>query len=289
MQIFINGLISGFGIALLAVAFQAVYLPTRVFFLGLAGVYAAVPFFCLEILQRTGHWWLAVPAAIAFGVGVSLLAEATIHRYLEMSKAPSGAHLVASLGTYIVLVQSISMIWGNNPKSLRQGLDSVTRIGEVVVTGAQWVMLCGAALSILSFILFLVQTKAGVRMRALADNPVQFSLYQHSVPAYRFFAFGIAGCLAGFAAVLTAYDVGFNPHAGLHSLLLAIISVIVGGRSTFVGPMLGGILLGITRSQVVWHLSARWQEAVSFGLLVTVLIFLPNGLLGGRKRLEAAT
>jgi branched-chain amino acid transport system permease protein len=255
----------------------------------LAGVYAVVPFLCLGILQQTGQWWLAIPTAISIGIGISLLAEATIHRHLEKRKASNGAHLVASLGAYIVLVQSTSMIWGDSPKSLRQGLDCVTRIEGVVVTGAQWLMLCGAALSIFSFIFFLVRTKAGVRMRALADNPVQFSLYQHSIPAYRFFAFGMAGCLAGFAAILTAYDLGFNPHVGLHSFLLAVISVIVGGRSTFVGPLLGGILLGITRSQVAWHLSASWQEAVSFGLLVIVLIFLPNGLLGTRRRLEAAT
>lgn len=287
MQIIVNGLISGFGIALLAVAFQAVYLPTRVFFMGLAGIYAAVPFMCLAVLQQTGSWWLALPISIISGVALSILAEATIHLHLEKRNAASGTHLIASLGTYIVLVQSIAMIWGNNPKSLRQGLDSVSHLGGVIVTGAQWITLFGAASSIALFIVFLTRTNIGVRMRALADNPVQFSLYGHNVRAYRFFAFGIAGGLAGLAAIVTAHDLGFSVHAGLHALLLAIVAVIVGGRSTFMGPLIGGLLLGLVRSQVVWHLSARWQEAVSFGLLAVVLILLPNGLLGGRQRLEA--
>jgi len=71
-------------------------------------------------------------------------------------------------------------------------------------------------------------------------------------------------------------------------LLLAVVAVIVGGRSTFIGPVIGGLILGVVRSEVSWHLSARWQDAVSFGLLAIVLIVLPNGLLGSsRQRLES--
>ncbi len=287
MQIILNGAITGFGISLLAVAFQTVYMPTRVFFLGLAGVYAAVPFVCLTTLQQTGSWWVAIPVSILSGVVISVLAEWLIHAPLEKKKAASGTHLIASLGTYIVLVQIIAMIWGNKPRSLRQGLDSVNTLGGVLITGAQWVMLSGAVFSMGLFFVFLGRTNLGLRMRALADNPIQFSLYGHKVSAYRFFAFGLAGALAAIAAIITSYDLGFDVHTGLHALLLAVVAVIVGGRSTFIGPLVGGLLLGLVRSQVVWHLSARWQEAVSFGLLAVVLVLLPNGLLGGRQRLEA--
>lgn len=287
MQILLNGLISGAGIALLAIAFQAVYLPTRVFFVGLAGIYAAVPFICLAVLQRTGSWWLAVPAATVAGVLLSLLAEMAVHMHLEKKKAGSGSHLIASLGTYIVLVQSIAMIWGNNPKTLRQGLDHVSKFGSVIITGAQWVILLGAIATIGCFLFFLARTNLGLRMRALADNPTQFRLYGYSVNSYRFLSFGLAGGIAAIAAIVTSYDLGFDVHGGLHALLLAVVAVIIGGRSTFLGPLLGGLLLGVIRSQVTWHLSARWQEAVSFAMLAIVLMLLPNGLLAARRRLEA--
>lgn len=55
MQILLNGLISGLSIALLSVAFQVVYLPTRVFFAGLAGVYALVPY--IYRYSGTGRRW----------------------------------------------------------------------------------------------------------------------------------------------------------------------------------------------------------------------------------------
>jgi len=51
MQVLLNGLISGAMIALLAIAFQIVYLPTRVFFLGLAGIFAIAPFVVYTFLQ----------------------------------------------------------------------------------------------------------------------------------------------------------------------------------------------------------------------------------------------
>ena len=287
MQVLINGVISGALIALLALAFQAVYLPTRVFFVALAGVYVAAPFVALSILEQTGTWWVAAPTAMAVGIGLSVLAELTIHAILEKRKADSGAHLIASLGAYIVIVQSVAMIWGNNPKSLRRGLDNVTHLGDIIVTGAQWIVLGGAFVSIVLFLAFLRRSNLGLRLRALADNPTQFTLYDYSVTHYRLLSFGVAGLLASVAALVSAYDVGFDAHSGLHAILLAVVAVIIGGRSTIVGPVVGGLLLGIIRSQLVWHLSARWQEAVSFGLLAIVLVLLPNGLLGKRQRLEA--
>jgi branched-chain amino acid transport system permease protein len=100
-------------------------------------------------------------------------------------------------------------------------------------------------------------------------------------------AFGVSGFLAAIAALLTAYDVGFDPHGGLIALLLAVVAVIVGGQQSFVGPVVGGILLGVARSEVVWFLSARWQDAVAFGLLALFLFVRPHGLIGREKRLEA--
>ncbi|MCM2374654.1 branched-chain amino acid ABC transporter permease [Aporhodopirellula aestuarii] len=287
MQIWVNGLISGASIALLALAFQAVYLPTRVFFIALAGIYAAVPFVALSLLDATGTWWLTAPVAVMAGLSLSLVAERAIHLPLEKKGAASGAQLIASLGAYIVIVQAVAMIWGNDPKSLRRGLDSVSHLGSVIVTGAQWVSLIGATAAIGAFLIFLRRSDLGLRLRALADNPLQFALYGHNVHRYRLLSFAVAGALASIAALVSAYDLGFDAHTGLHAILLAVVAVIIGGRSTFIGPVVGGLILGLLRSQVVWHMSARWQEAVSFGLLAVVLILFPHGLLGRRQRLEA--
>lgn len=288
MQILINGLISGSAIALLAVAFQAVYLPTRVFFMALAGIYSATPFVAYACRHHGWPWSLTIITAILFAVGLSWLFEWANHARLARKKAGEGVHLISSLGLYIATVQVVAMIWGNDPKTLRTGLDQVSRFDGLVITGAQWITLTAAIIALSGFALFLRRSTLGLRLRAMADNPIQFALFGYNVNAHRYLAFGLCGAFAAAASLVTAYDIGFDPHGGLHAVLLAVVAVIVGGQGSFLGPVLGGVILGILRSQVVWHLSARWQEAATFGLLAIFLMLRPQGILGRETRLEAS-
>lgn len=287
MQILINGFISGTAIALLAVAFQIVYLPTRVFFIGLAGVYSVVPYLALSVLGAGWGWPAALAASLLGAVGLCLLCEWANHGPLARKGASDGAQLIASLGIYIVLVQIVAMVWGNSTKTLRTGLDSVTRLGETIVTGAQWTTLGAGALCLAAFALLLLRSDLGLRLRALADNPKMFALFGYNVNRYRLLAFALCGVFVAAASLVTAYDIGFDPHTGLHAVLLAVVAVIIGGRGTFLGPVLGALLLGLLRAQVVWHFSARWQEAATFALLAAILLLRPQGLLGGKSRLES--
>lgn len=287
MQIIVNGFISGTAIAVLALAFQCIYLPTRVFFIGMAGIYAMIPFVTWAVVKAGGPIWLGVVAGLVIAVLLSLICEWLIHLPMERKKASSGAHLIASLGASIVLVQITAMIWGNDTKSLRTGLDHVSQVGPLIITGAQWITLGSGLGLIFLFWLMLMKSDLGLRLRAMADNPIQFALFGYNLHLYRTFSFAIGGLLAAAASIATAYDVGFDPHTGLHAVLLAVVAVIIGGRGSFVGPVVGGLLLGLVRAQVVWHWSARWQEAVTFGLLALVLLLIPHGLFGQKMRLEA--
>lgn len=288
MQILVNGIISGTAISILALAFQSIHLPTRVFFIGMAGIYAMTPFVAWSVIKAGGGWVLAIPAATLTSVLLCLACERYIHFPLEKKKAPGGAHFISSLGASIVLVQITSIIWGTEVKSLRFGMDSVTRNSSVIVTGAQWITLGSGTALIFAFWFLLMKSDLGLRLRALAENPAQFALIGYDVRLYRTFSFVFGGVLAAAAALVTAYDVGFDPHTGVHSVLLAVVAVIIGGRGSFIGPVLGGLLLGFIRSQVVWHWSARWQDPVTFALLAVVLLLIPRGLLGKKTRLEAA-
>lgn len=287
MQILVNGVFSGLTIALLAVAFQLVYLPTRVFFFGLAGIYAATPFLALEARAAGGSWAAAIALAAVGAIALSLLCEWANHAPLTRRQGSDGAHLISSLGIYLILIQAVAMTWGNDTKTLRRGLDSVIRPGGVVITGAQlWIG--GASVSLLlALALLLTRSDLGLRLRALSDNPMQFALLGNNVDRHRLLAFGLSGVFAAAASMVTGYDIGFNPHSGLQAVLLAVVAVIVGGQGSFLGPVVGALLLGIVRAQVVWHWSARWQEAVTFALLALVLFLRPRGLLGRATRLEA--
>jgi branched-subunit amino acid ABC-type transport system permease component len=286
MQIIVNGIVSGLAIAMLALAFQAVYLPTRVFFIGMAGVYAISPFIALSVLDAGGSLWAAGLTSVIVAVFICLACEYLIHAPLERRRAGGGAHLIASLGYSIIIVQIISIIWGNNKQVLRTGTSSISQFGGVTISGEQWIIFGVTSTAITAFLLVLMRANLGLRLRALADNPTQFALFGYNVNYHRLLSFGLAGLLTSAASLVTAYDVGFDVNSGLRGVLLAIVAVVIGGQSSFAGPVLSGLLLGVIRSQVVWYWEARWEEPITFLLLALVLLLLPQGLLGRMTRLE---
>lgn len=287
VQILANGIISGLVLAVLALGFTTIYLPTRIFAIALAGVYTLAPYVAWSLVNRGVPWPISTIASLATGVGICVALEWTNHRRLVRKVASESAHLVASLGAYIVLVEIVVILWGSETKVLRAGIDATVTLGTAILTRSQLISAGVSGLLLVGFYLWLRFTHLGLQFRALADNPIQLALYGYNIDWLRLLASGMAGFLVSIASLLTAHDLGFSPHTGLNALLLAIVAMIVGGSRSFLAPIIGGILIGVLRSEVVWYLSARWQEAATFLLLVLILLFRPQGLLGRRQRLEA--
>ena len=177
MQIFLNGLIAGLDIALLAMAFQMVYLPTRVFFLGLAGLYTLAPYLLKLGAAVLGGWTGGLLVSLGGVVSLAVLFEWRNHAPLTRKGASDGAHLIASLGLYILVVQTVVMIWGNDTRTLRTGVDAAYIVGDSVLTQSQIIMGGVATLLLLAVLAMLYLTGIGLRLRALSDNPTQFALY----------------------------------------------------------------------------------------------------------------
>ncbi len=88
------------------------------------------------------------------------------------------------------------------------------------------------------------------------------------------------------AAVLVGLDVGIDPHVGMNAVVIAAVALIVGGVGIFEGAAFGALLVGCLQSIAVWQMSARWQDMVTFLVLIIFLLFRPQGILGRRGRME---
>ena len=143
-----------------------------------------------------------------------------------------------------------------------------------------------AFVAVLALFAWLGFAGRGLELRALADNPVLVALFGRNVRALRRWVFGLSAALAAIAAMAQAWDVGFDPHIGLKAVLLGMVAMIIGGTGSFVGPFIGGVLLGVLRAEVVWFGSARWEEAVTFTVLALFLFFRPQGIFARKARLE---
>ena len=287
MQILLNGLCNGMVIALLAIAYTVVYLPTRIFFIALAGIYVGCAYLTWEMLGKGIHVGYAIGLSVALGATLSVLCELFNHRALEKHKASDGAHMISSLGIYMIMIQAVAIIWGNEPKILKTGLETTYHLMGFTVASSQVINLVAASIAVGGFFLWLKRSSLGLLFRGLADNPTQMALLGYDTNRLRLVAFGLSGAMAGFAGILSAYDLGFDPYTGMNAVLLAVIATIIGGKTNFVGPLLGGLILGILRAEVVWFYSARWQEAITFVILVVFLFLKPDGLLAKEGRLES--
>jgi branched-chain amino acid transport system permease protein len=287
MQVLLNGLVSGLMIASLSLAFAVVYLSTQIFHVALGGVYVLVPFVAWTCLQYGFGWTIAITTALTAGIVLSIACELLNHRWLDRKQVGSGAHTISSLGIYLIVAQMTALIWGNEPKVLREGLDQVFQIGTGMVTLSQIMAAVVSVLAIAFFYGWLYLSKRGLQFRAMSSNPQEIVLRGYNINRLRLLAFGLSGLLSTISSLLFAYDVGFDPNAGLITTLLAIVAFVVGGQNSFWGSVVGGILLGLLRSLTIGFLSTSWQDAITFFVLVAFLVIRPQGILGKQTRLEA--
>lgn len=286
MQILINGLLQGILIGTIGVAFALVYRTTKVFHVALGGVYALAPFIAFTVGTAGSSSWVGVIFAVMISVCLGVLMEEIIHWPFARKGAPTEVHLIGSLGAYLVAVQCIALIWGNETHVLREGVDTTWAIGGIMLAQAQIVGPALAFVSVLVLFAWLSTASRGLDLRALADNPTLVALLGRNVRALRRWVFGLSATFAAISALAQAWDFGFDPHVGLKAVLLGMVATIIGGTGNFIAPFVGGVLLGILRAEVVWFGSARWEEAATFVLLALFLFFLPQGIFARRARLE---
>lgn len=284
---FADGFISGLGTALLAVAFAVVYLPTRVFYIALGGIFAFVPYIVYACLMAGFGVIASFGCGIFSGIILSVLAEAVLHGPLEQRKTSTDGHFVCSLGYYIILIQIVCLIWGTQKKAFRFGADAMTELGGVRLSLAQFSGAIAAILILTGFYLWVQHSKLGVQFRALADNPKELALAGLNINILRLLAFAVSGAFAAASAIIFASDLGFHPYSGLDAVLIALAAAMVGARWSLFGAVGMGIVIGIVRAQAGFVFSAQWQDPVTFLILIVVLWL--QEVFSAKRRLEAVS
>jgi branched-chain amino acid transport system permease protein len=286
-QLFANGLAMGSLYALSALGFGLIYNTTRVFHIAYGAVYT-VSAYLLFALWAQYKIPLGIALIIASILTILLGILIDIHIYQPLLRQSSSFLIVmiSSLAVYIITVNIIALIFGNEIKVLRSGVATTFSLGQVILSDVQILQIVALAFAFLTLVLSLKWTNLGKIIRAMRDNPDLLSLMGIDLQKVRWLIFGLGSLLAGLAAMLQALDVGIDPNIGMSAVLIAAVAVIIGGVGILEAPAFGGLLLGVLQSVVIWQASGRWQEAVTFALLILFLLFKPEGIFGQRRRLE---
>jgi len=289
LQFLANGFCKGAVIALVALGFGLIYTTTRVFHiahaaiyvLGAYALYVALILLKLPLLPSIG---LSLLVAIVAG----MLVDWSVYQPLAKSSASAAVVLISSLGVQIVFENLIALAFGNQSQILRPGVERTFSFGSVILTQIQIAQAVTGLVLTAAFWLFLKHTRTGQLCRAVSDDETLASVLGVRVRRIRLLAFGLGSAFAAIGSMLIALDVGMDPHVGFSAVLAAAVACIIGGLRNFLAPAVGGVLLGLTQSLVVWQTSAKWETAVTFGILILFLLFRRQGLFGTNDRAEEA-
>ncbi len=284
LQFIVNGFITGLLYALVAIAFGFTYNTTRIFHIAYAGVLVAGSYIFLFFSRMGFPFAIAIPLALLACGFLNLLIEKTIYLPMEKRRNSLNTIMVASIGLFTVLINLVAMIFGNENQTLTNEISRSFSFGNIIVTRMQMWQLVIASACISFILIILSKSRWGLNIKALSNNRELFSVLGNDAIRVRSALTFVSGVIAAIVSLLLAYDVGFDPYFGMPLLLNALVVMILGGTGSFYGSLLGGILLGVIQSLSVYFFEARWETAISFVILILMLIFRPQGLFGEKQR-----
>jgi len=294
MQVFfqhlVYGLSSGSVYALIALGYTMVYgvlglinfAHSEVFMMGAyAGVFCAAalgyqvdsPFSLLNALIVL---LAAMMAAAALGVTIERLA------YRPLRNAPRLAPLITAIGVSLLLQNLGILFFSATPRPFpRIVAEHVFHLGDVVITNVKLVVIAVSIVLMLALQYFVFRTWTGKAMRAISVNQSAAKLM--GIPVNRVIAstFALGSGLAAAGGVLFGLDqTTVSPQMGVMVGLKAFVAAVLGGIGNIPGAVVGGLVIGLAEEFTAGYLSSEYRDAITFVILIVVLLYRPQGLLG---------
>lgn len=288
-QLTVNGAVAGAAFALMAIGFALVFNVARFFHFAHGIIFTVGAYSTFFIVHWLGLPLLfSIPIAIASAALIGCSLNVIVFAPLRRKGSSPLVLLLASLGIYIILQNLISIIFGDDIKTIRSGVVDVgINLLGARITSIQICIVCTSLVVLVAVIVLLRATKTGRAMRAVSNDPELARVC--GIDSYRvvLWTFTIGSALAGIAGILVALDVDMTPTMGMNALMMGVVAVIIGGVGSIPGVALGALLLGMAQHLGVWKISSQWQDAIAFVILLAFLLFRPEGFMG--KRIKKAT
>ena len=197
--------------------------------------------------------------------------------------APESNQLLLTLGLALFLENAALAAFSPDYRSLRLPyLSRPLLLGEVVVNVPRLIAFgCSIALAVALW-LFLKHTDVGKAIRAAAEEREGALLVGIDIRRLYAVAFGIGSGVVAVAGSLVAPFLYVAPDVGDVFNILAFVIVVLGGMGSFIGALLGGLLVGVAESVGAALLPGSLKQLPIFALFVLVLLFRPTGLFGHR-------
>jgi len=266
--------------ALMSVGMTVIYGVMKIVNLAHAGFMMLGAYFAYELYQRFRFdpipaALLAFPVFFLFGMAVHWL----LVRWLPRSDQPTLASLLLMFGLWLVLQNIGYLVWGTGDRAiLTEHTLSVVHLGPITISSLRLVVFAAAAVSLGLLQVTLNKTWFGRSVRALIQNHYAGLIVGVDDERTSRLTFGLGIAFAGVAGALLAMLYSFNPDFGRPFLIRAFVIIVLGGLESISGVALGALVLALVETFSILFVPAGYQPAISFALLVVVLVVLPGGI-----------
>ena len=291
LQQLINGLSLGSIYALIALGYTMVYGIVKLINFAhgdvmMLGAYAG--YFVLRAMGANAlGMTCAFLAAMIFCGAFSLVIERFAYRPLR--NAPRLNSLITAIAVELILqnVMRVLPFVGPNPRQFPTMPLLNYSLGVVSISNLQLIVIISSAVLMVALNILVNYTKTGKAMRAVSYDMGASSLMGISVNKTIAITFVIGSVLAGAGGVLyaTAYP-QIDPMMGYMPGLKAFVAAVLGGIGSIPGAMVGGVILGIAETLTKGFISSQYADAISFAILIVILLVKPTGLFGSKRTVK---
>jgi branched-chain amino acid transport system permease protein len=230
--------------------------------------------------------WLALPVAVVATAAFGYFNDALLWKPLRRRGVGLIPMMIVSIGLSLAVRYLYQVFYGGSTSQLPGVGMAEMQFGPVSLSWVDIGSMIGSTLILLGVAYFLLRTRIGKATRAVSDNPGLASASGIDVDRVIRIVWTLGGALAGLSGILWAYfRPGVSWDMGFQILLLIFAAVVLGGLGTAFGALVGSVIVGLLVELSTLFLPSDMKYVGALGVMILILLFRPQGILGRRERI----
>jgi branched-chain amino acid transport system permease protein len=282
VNVAIGGILTGLVYGLMALGLSVIFGVVRVVNFAHGEMMTIAMYLAIVMFAKLGldPLLMLLPIAGVLFVAGYVLQLRLINRFITR---PEHSQFLLLVAIAIIIVNVLLIIFGPDAQSVQTSysFDSY-QIGTIIIDATKLYAGIAAIVVAIALVAFFRFTSLGTAIRACADNYTGAQVIGLDVNRLYALTFGLGAACVGAAGTMLVIIIDVTPALGPAYTLLAFVIVITGGLGSMSGALLGGVLIGLTEAMAGLLFSPSAKSMFAFAILVLVLLFRPQGIVGRR-------
>jgi branched-chain amino acid transport system permease protein len=282
VNVAIGGILTGLVYGLMALGLSVIFGVVRVVNFAHGEMMTIAMYLAIVLFAKLGldPLLMLLPIAGVLFVAGYVLQLRLINRFITR---PEHSQFLLLVAIAIIIVNVLLIIFGPDAQSVQTSysFDSY-QIGSIIIDATKLYAGGAAIVVAVALVAFFRYTTIGTAIRACADNYTGAQVVGLDVNRLYALTFGLGAACVGAAGAMLVIIIDVTPALGPAYTLLAFVIVITGGLGSMSGALIGGVLIGLTEAMAGLLFSPSAKSMFAFGILVLVLLFRPQGIVGRR-------